>query len=185
MPNTRLGDEFPAKSGIIITPKINPSGSKAYRVDIPATITGKNREQRQFPTQSEARAYASKRHSEITQFGHSAFSLSSQQRNDATRAIALLAPYGLTLEEAAKLTVGQMPKLRGKTTVATLRRLFLEAPGRRKAKLAQRRPHTLHNLEWRTARFEKKFGTLDIARRRGVILLHFLAAADGEVQTQA
>jgi hypothetical protein len=163
MPNTRLGDEFPAKSGILITPKTNPTGSKAYRVDIPATITGRNREQRQFPTQSEARAYASQRHSEITQFGHSAFSLTSMQRNDATQAIGLLTPYRLTLEEAAKLAISHLPKLRGKTTVTTLRLLFLQAPGRRKAKLTQRRPHTLHNLEWRTARFVKKFGTLDVS----------------------
>ncbi len=162
MPNIRIGDEFPPKSGIIISPKINPSGSKAYRVDIPASLTGKSREQRQFQTQSEAREYASKRHAEITQFGHTAFCLSSYQRNDATRAIELLAPYSISLEAAAKLAISHMPKLHARTTITTLRRLFLEAPGRRKSRLTQRRPHTLHNLEWRTARFEKQFGTLDV-----------------------
>ena len=105
MPNIRIGDEFPAKSGIIVAPKFNPSGSRAYRVEISASITGKRREQRQFPTKEEARLYATKRHSEITQFGHAAFTLTSAQRNDATRAIILLSSYCLTLEDAAKLAI--------------------------------------------------------------------------------
>ena len=163
MPNKRLGKEFPKKSGIIVTPKVNPSGSKAYRVDIPATITGRSREQRQFPTQSEAKIYASRRHIEITQFGHAAFTLTAKQRNDATRAIGLLASYSLTLEEAAKLAISHIPRLREKTTVTMLRKLFLSAPGRRKSQLTKRRPHTLLSLRWRTARFEKTFGALDVS----------------------
>ena len=163
MPSTRHGEEFPKKSGILICPKINPTGSKAFRVDIPATITGTKREQRQFPTQFQAREYATKRHSEITRFGHTAFSLSSFQRNDATRAIGLLALYGLTLEEAAKSAISHLPKLREKTTVTALRNLFLNAPGRRKTKLTKRRPHTLKSLKWRTARFERTFGTMDVS----------------------
>lgn len=96
MPNIRKREEFPVKSRIIVTPEVNPPGSKAYRVDIPATITGQKREQRQFPTKEEARRSATKRQKEITKFGHSAFALTSEQRTDATRAIAVLDPYGLT-----------------------------------------------------------------------------------------
>jgi site-specific recombinase XerD len=162
MPNRRYGEEYPPKSGIIIAPKNNPSGSKAYRVDILATITGNDREQRQFPTQSEARKYAGRRHLEIAQFGHAAFSLTSLQRNDATRAIWLLAPYRLTLEDAAKLAISHTPRTREGITVAQLRTLFLAAPGRQKNRLAIRRPHTLRGLKWRTARFEKRFGREDV-----------------------
>ncbi len=164
MPTKRQGEEYPAKSGIIITAKRNPSGSKAYRVDIAPTITGQNREQKQFPTQAEARSHASRRHEEITRFGHSAFSLSASQRHDATRALGLLLPYGLTLEDAAKLAILHTPRIREGATTTQVRALFLKAPGRRKNKLTPRRPHTLRGLKWRTARFEKTFGAVDVSK---------------------
>jgi len=159
MSNHRKGEEYPAKSGIIVTLKFNPSGSRAYRVDIPATITGLLREQRQFLTKEKARDYAAQRHLEITQFGHAAFALTSRQRDDATRAIALLSPHGLTLEAAANVALKHLPKVQAQTTVTTLRTLFLKAPGKRRAKLTSRRSQTLQNLTWRTARFEKTFGS--------------------------
>ena len=166
MPNQRKGEEYPPKSGIIICSKINPSGSTAYRVDIPATITGKTREQRQFPVKDEAREYAKMRHSEITRFGHSAFALTAAQRNDAARAIEILSPYNLSLEEAARLAVKHVPEIREQITVTELRALFLAAPGRRKSKLTQRRAHTLHNLKWRTARFDKVHGESSVTEIR-------------------
>ena len=158
MPNKRKGTEFPARSGIIVTQKANPSGSIAYRVDIAATITGGVREQRQFPTLEEAREHARKRHSEVTRLGHDAFLLTSSQRNDAVRAFEVLKPFKLTLWEAAKLAVSHLPTNRGQVSVAELRKLFLAAPGRRKSQLVQRRPLTLHNLEWRTNRFAREHG---------------------------
>ena len=176
MPNKRKGEEYPQKSGIVITPKRNPSGSVAYRVDIPSTITGRRREQRQFPARSEARDHASRRHQEITRFGHAAFLLSASQRNDAAKAIDLLAPHGLTLEDAAKLAVSHTPRIREKTTVTQVRTLFLAAPGRRKNKLTQRRPHTLRGLKWRTARFEKQFGLTDISSIQTAQVKEWIAA---------
>lgn len=158
MPNKRKGNEFPPKSGIIISPKTNPSGSKAYRVDIAASITGSSREQRQFPTRETAQEYARKRHLEVTRFGQAAFSLTARQREDAARAIEILKDLNLNLEEAAKLAVKHTPIIHGQTSVKELRRRFLAAPGRRKSKLMQRRPLTLHNLTWRSARFEKEHG---------------------------
>ena len=158
MPNRRKGTEFPSRSGIIITQKTNPSGSIAYRVDIAATLTGGLREQRQFPTLEEAREHSRKRHSEVTRLGHDAFLLTSSQRNDAVRAFEVLKPFKLTLEEAAKLAVSQLPTNRAPISVAELRLLFLAAPGRRKSQLLQRRPLTLHNLEWRTNRFTREHG---------------------------
>ena len=45
MTTIRKDDEFPPKSGILIAPKINPTGSKAYLVDIAASLTGAVREE--------------------------------------------------------------------------------------------------------------------------------------------
>lgn len=176
MPTKRKGEEYPAKSGIIITPKRNPSGSRAYRVDIAATITGQGREQRQFPTLADARSHATRRHDEITRFGHSAFALSASQRHDATRAIGLLMPYGLTLEDAAKLAISHTPRIREGATVTQVRALFLKAPGRRKNMLTPRRPHTLRGLKWRTARFEKTFGSVDVSKIQTAQVKEWLAA---------
>lgn len=166
MPNKRKGIEFPSKSGIIITPKINPAGSKAYRVDIASTITGTAREQRQFPKLEEAEEYAKTRHLEITRFGHVAFALTARQREDAARAIEILLPLGISLQEAAKLAVRHTPTIQGQISLAELRKLFLAAPGKRKACLIKRRPLTLHTLSWRTARFEREYGKLMVTEFR-------------------
>jgi hypothetical protein len=42
MPNQRQAEEFPPKSGILIAAKTNPSGSRAYRVDIAASLNGRS-----------------------------------------------------------------------------------------------------------------------------------------------
>jgi len=110
------------------------------------------------PHLEEAREHARKRHSEVTRLGHDAFLLTSSQRNDAVRAIEVLKPFKLTMEAAAKLAVSHLPTNRGQVSVAELRKLFLAAPGRRKSQLLQRRPLTLHNLEWRTNRFAREHG---------------------------
>jgi hypothetical protein len=163
MPNKRLGIEYPKRSGIIITPKVNPTGSTAYRVDIAPTITGAQREQRQFPTKEKAEEHATRRHLEITRFGHAAFSLNAWQRQDAARAIQILSRFNLTLEDAAKLASTHAKAAQEPITVSDLRSRFLQAPGRRKGKLIQRRQLTVHNLEWRTARFAKQHGALSAA----------------------
>lgn len=127
-------------------------------MDIPATISGTSREQRQFPTKDDAQRYASERHIEITRFGHAAFALTARQRDDAARAIEILKRHNLTLEQAAKLLAMHVPVAKEPLSLTELRSRFLAAPGRRKAKIVQRRPLSVHNLAWRTARFEKAFG---------------------------
>lgn len=158
MPNKRVGIEYPTRSGILISPKANPSGSKAYRVDIPATITGTKRVQRQFPSIVEAKIYADDCHKEITKLGHEAFTLTSAQRHDAARALRLLAPAALSLEDAAMIAMRHLPQNSQRITVEALRAAFLAAPGKKKNKLTSRRPHTMRGLQWRTKRFARSFG---------------------------
>jgi len=54
MPTQRVAEECPLKSGILIAQKTNPTGSRAYRVDIAASLTAARREQRQFPSKEKA-----------------------------------------------------------------------------------------------------------------------------------
>lgn len=158
MPTQRIAEEYPPKSGILIAQKTNPSGSHAYRVDISASLTGADREQRQFPTKEEAQHYAKQRHAEIVRHGHAAFSLSAQQRADALKALAILRSCELSLEDAAKFAATHRATQRELLTVSELYRRFMAAPGRRKAKAVPRRPLTIINLTWRLNRFEKIFG---------------------------
>lgn len=153
MPTKRFGDEYPAKSGIIITPKLNPSGKRAWRVDIPATRTGDRREQRQFTSKDAACAYATHRLAEIRRVGHHAFLLTASQRQEAAAAFALLAPYAVSLPDAIRLAIRHLLPGKGRIPLAELRERFLAAPGRRRGRLLARRARSLETVRLRTARF--------------------------------
>ncbi len=159
MPTQRVAEEYPLKSGILIAHKTNPTGSRAYRVDIAGSITGSTREQRQFPTKAEARRYAKHRHDELLKHGHSAFALTTTQRGDALRALALLESCRLSLTDAARIAASQCHTSSEQLSVTQLYSRFMLAPGRRKARAIPRRPLTVVNLTWRLNRFERAFGT--------------------------
>ncbi len=159
MPNQRQAEEYPPKSGILIAQKTNPSGSRAYRVDIAASLTGVDREQRQFSTKDKAQRYAKQRHTEIVRHGHAAFSLTTHQRSDALKALALLSSCNISLAEAARIVANQCEVKREQLTVSQLYARFMAAPGRRKARAIPRRPLTVINLTWRLNRFEKAVGS--------------------------
>lgn len=158
MPTQRVAEEYPPKSGILIAHKTNPSGSRAYRVDIAASLTGKRREQRQFPSKEEACGYAKQRHDEIVRHGHEAFSLTAAQRVDALRALALLAPHGLTLEGAVGLAVKSLPASGERIAMNELFSRFVKAPGRRMGRVTARKKSTTRSLGWRLRRFMRTFG---------------------------
>jgi integrase len=90
--------------------------------------------------------------------GHVAFALSDQQRSDALRALAILAPHNLTLEDAARLAARQAPQMKEQLTVSELFQRFIAAPGHRKSKALHRRPRSITNIKWRAGRFQKSFG---------------------------
>lgn len=153
MPAKRQGEEYPAKSGIIITNKTNPSGKIAWRVDISAKRTGGQREQKQFKRKEAAQTYAAQRWKEIQSVGQRAFALTAPQREDAARAFELLAGTYLTLLDAVKLGLKHQQPAKERITVSQLRELFLASPARRHGKLIQRRPRSQGNQRARTLVF--------------------------------
>ena len=176
MPTIRFAEEYPPKSGILIAQKVNPTGSRAYRVDIGASLTGSAREQRQFRTKAKAHRYAKQRHEELLRHGHAAFSLTTHQRSDALKALALLASCNLSLAEAARIAASQCDVKREQLTVSQLYVRFMAAPGRRKARAIHRRPLTIINLTWRLNRFEREFGLRMAADVRSTEVQGWLAA---------
>lgn len=153
MPAKRQGEEYPPKSGIIITSKTNPSGKIAWRVDISAKRTGGAREQRQFRRKEAAQFYALQRWKEIQALGQRAFALTAPQREDAARAFELLAGTNLSLLDAVKLGLAHYRPSKDRITLSKLRELFLAAPARRHGKLIQRRPRSQGNQRVRTLAF--------------------------------
>lgn len=158
MPAKRLAEEYPPKSGILIAQKINPAGSRAYRVDIAPSLTGSIREQRQFPTREEALGYAKTRHAEILRLGYGAFTLSDDQRHEALKALAILESYDLGLVEAVRIATTHVRCKRERLTVSELYARFIASPGKRRARAVKRQPLTIHNLTWRLNRFANVFG---------------------------
>jgi integrase len=158
MPTQRIAEEYPPKSGILIAKKTNPTGTRAYRVDIPASLTGSSREQRQFRTKAKALRYAKQRHEEMVRHGHAAFTLSAAQRADALKALSLIGRFGMSLEEAAAVAVRSLPSRGERVTMDELFSLFVKAPGRRMARVTERKKSTLNSLGWRLRRFLRAFG---------------------------
>lgn len=153
MPAIRHGEEYPPKSGIIITSKQNPSGKRAWRVDISAKRTGGQREQKQFRTKEAAQKHASQRWNDIQLVGQRAFALTGAEREDAVRALEILKESGLSLLEAAKVAIRYAKPAQKSITIKKLRDLFLAAPANRRGKLIQRRTRSQGNQRVRTAAF--------------------------------
>lgn len=156
MPAKRQGEEYPLKSGIIITPKTNPSGKRAWRVDISAKRTGLTREQKQFRSKQDAQTYAARKWAEIQSFGQRAFSLTAAQREDATRAYDLLEPLRLSLLDAVTIALRHARPAKPTVSLTKLRELFLAAPANRRGRLIQRRARSQGNQRARTAVFVKQ-----------------------------
>jgi len=158
MPTQRIAEEYPPKSGILIARKTNPTGTRAFRVDIAASLTGASREQRQFSTKGKAQQYAKQRHEEMVRHGHAAFTLSAAQRADALKALSLLGRFEMSLEEAAAMAVRSLPANGERVTLDGLFSRFVKAPGRRMARVTARKKSTLNSLGWRLRRFLRTFG---------------------------
>jgi integrase len=153
MPAIRQGEEYPPKSGIIITAKKNPSGKRAWRVDISAKRTGNQREQKQFRTREAAERHASRRWQDIQSVGQRAFALTGAEREDAVRALEILKDSGLSLLEAVKVAIRHATPPQQQITLAKLREFFLAAPAKKRGRLIERRPRSQGNQRVRTAAF--------------------------------
>jgi hypothetical protein len=61
-----------------------------------------------FSTKEQAKKEAEKRNRELVDFGAKSFTLSASQRHDAEEALQILAPYSLTLVDAAAAVVARL-----------------------------------------------------------------------------
>lgn len=175
----RLREEFPTRSGILISPKLNPSGSSAWRVDVSSRRTGGKRVQRQFRLKSEALDYARRTWLEIQAVGHRAFTLTGAEREDAVRALDLLRPIGLTLLAAAEVASKQHLPYTQRVKLDQLREMFLAAPARMRGRLVVRRPRSQANQRARTLAFTSCYPDLHADEVSTSLVKRWFASLDG------
>lgn len=110
---------------LVIRELANASGNVSFRLDVPAKISGKRR-QLQFLTFAEAQAEAVATLEHKEQNGRAGFALSRQQYEDATRALASLQPFGVSLEDAANYFAKHERPKQGDITLSALVDLYVE-----------------------------------------------------------
>lgn len=112
--------EYPKKSGIRIREFLNNNGGAAfgasYLVTVPAKLTGKLRERRQFKHREEAESWADVTLTGCRKQGEDFFSLSDDERREVAVALPMLREHGISLDEAIRFAVKHLrPEGRTKT----------------------------------------------------------------------
>ena len=112
--------EYPKKSGIRIREILNNNGGDAfgasYLVTVPAKLTGKLRERRQFKHREEAENWADDTLTGCRKQGEDFFSLSDDERREVAVALPMLREHGISLDEAIRFAVKHLrPEGRTKT----------------------------------------------------------------------
>ncbi len=116
------------------------------------------RKRKFFPSRDAADAWLAERRPELKNQGRSALGMSDRQRVDAVKALALLAPFGATLTEAAEAFADRARVLSRTVTFAKLREEYLNAQ-RADRKSAQ----YLTDIKHRLLRVGKTFDARPVA----------------------
>lgn len=147
------------QSRLVIRELSNASGNISFRLDIPAKIAGKRR-QLQFTSFEEAQGEATAALKHKEENGRSGFSLSRSQLDDATKALAIVQPFGVSLEDAAAYYARHEKPKQGDITVSALVDLYVEEKRKgtnTKAGLPVR-DRTLSDIECRLGLFTRTHG---------------------------
>jgi integrase len=96
----------PKDSGIRVREIVNRKGSdvfgSSFLVTVPAKLTGKGRQRKQFLTKKEAHEFADTQFKGTKRLGQEFFNLSDSEIRDAVAALELLRPRGITLLDGAR-----------------------------------------------------------------------------------
>jgi integrase len=111
-----------------------------------------------FPTKGEAETRAAQIRQQVENEGHAAFSLATEIRTEAVRAVEKLSPHNSTITEAVDHYVEHVLKYRTAPTVAEIVKKLLADTAAN-----QRRETTIKDLRFRLNTFAKTFGERRIA----------------------
>jgi integrase len=135
-----------------------------------------------FATEKEAKAEAEKRNKELVDYGAKSFTLTVAQRQDAEEALQLLAPYSLTLVDAATAVIGRLKAAldTGSVKDAVEKSVTAYKAQHARDNISERHLKTFLKI---AARVSKEFGTLpmsEMTAQRIENWLHGLKTKSGE-----
>jgi integrase len=140
--------------------KVTIGGKVRWQVNLPGTSHTKKdgkvvrvRPRRTFSNAEEARTFADLKRHERRNHGVAAVSMDEKLRGDTLAAQKLLAPYGISVLEAAKYCVKHVERLKESETVANAVKSLLESK-----QADNLRPRYLTDLRLRLKRFSADFG---------------------------
>jgi len=153
--------EYPKKSGIWIRPIFNRYGGKAfsvsYRVEVPATITGRGRARKQFKRREDAEAWADSVWRGQRLDGQSFFELTDVERREVATIVPLLRERGISLTEAAQFVLERLrPRELRKSVSEVVEELV--ASKEQRFKRGDLREHSYRDFHYRTAKFVASMG---------------------------
>jgi len=119
---------YPKKSGIRIQGVLNTHGAGSfgvsYLVTIPARLTGRLRERRQFKDREAAEKWASDTFSGYRKLGEGFFALSDEERREIAANLPSLRKHGVSITEAVQFAVKHLrPEGRTKTVREVVKEL--------------------------------------------------------------
>lgn len=126
--------EYPKKSGIWIREFVysqtfegKQKTYSAYRVTIPAKLTGSLRKRKQCKTKDEAEKFASTQHKGIKKLGEEYFTASDDERKEFSYCLPRLREHGITLTQAVDFAIARLNPKGGERTVFEITNELIES----------------------------------------------------------
>jgi integrase len=152
--------EYPKKSGIHIREILNATGGDAfgasYMVTVPAKLTGKLRERKQFARREAAEDWADKTFLGYRKQGEDFFALTEEERREVAANLPFLRKHGISIAEAVRLAVKHLrPEGRTKTVRQVVEDLV--ASKAQRFERGDLRERSYRDFRYRTLKFAEAF----------------------------
>jgi integrase len=152
--------EYPKKSGIRIREILNATGGDAfgasYMVTVPAKLTGKLRERKQFPRRDAAEEWADKTFLGYRKQGEDFFALTEEERREVAANLPFLRQHGISVAEAVRFAVKHLrPEGRTKTVRQAVEELV--ASKAQRFERGDLRERSYRDFRHRTEKFAQAF----------------------------
>ena len=103
---------YPRKSGIHVREVLNTTGGDtfggSYMVTVPAKLTGRLRERKQFSRRDAAEEWADRAFLGYRKQGQDFFALTEEERREVAANLPYLRQHGISIAEAVRLAVKHM-----------------------------------------------------------------------------
>lgn len=152
--------EYPKKSGIRVREVLNATGGDAfggsYLVTVPAKLTGKLRERKQFRRREAAEEWADKTFLGYRKQGEDFFALTEEERREVTANLPFLRQHGISIAEAVGFAVKHLrPEGRTKTVRQAVEELVASKAAR--FERGDLRERSYRDFRHRTGKFAEAF----------------------------